>query len=116
MILTADPALMTRTVCRNKGILKASSVIRLCFADLAEPEYDQEKQEKVPVIIDLSQAEYISSAGLRSVLKMAKVCNSQKIRFLVCGIQPPVYEVFRISGFTSLLTIKNTRQEALDAL
>ncbi len=79
-------------------------------------EYDQEKQEKVPVIIDLSQAEYISSAGLRSVLKMAKVCNSQKIRFLVCGIQPPVYEVFRISGFTSLLTIKNTRQEALDAL
>ncbi len=79
-------------------------------------EYNQAKEEKAPVIIDLSQAEYISSAGLRSVLKMAKVCNSQKIRFLVCGIQPPVYEVFRISGFTSLLTIKNTRQEALDAL
>ena len=68
------------------------------------------------VIIDAGDLEYISSAGLRSVLKMAKVCNSQKVAFLVCGIQPPVYEVFRISGFTSLLTIKNTRQEALDAL
>ena len=48
MILTADPALMTRTVCRNKGILKASSVIRLCFADLAEPEYDQGKKRHQP--------------------------------------------------------------------
>ncbi len=34
MILTADQALMTRAVCRNKGILKAASAIRLCFADL----------------------------------------------------------------------------------
>ena len=44
MILTVDQALMTRAVCRNKGILKASSVIRLCFADLAEPEYYQGKK------------------------------------------------------------------------
>ncbi len=48
MILTADQALMTRTVCRNKGILKASSVIWLCFADLAEPEYDQGKKRHQP--------------------------------------------------------------------
>ena len=44
MILTADPALMTRAVFRSKGILKATVVIRLYFVDLAEPEYDQEKK------------------------------------------------------------------------
>ena len=74
------------------------------------------RPEKMPVVLDLSQAEYISSAGLRSVLKMAKTCNAEKNRFLICGIRPPVYEVFRISGFVSILTIANTREDALAML
>lgn len=48
MILTADPALMTRAVFRSNGIdIKAAVVIRLYFVDLAEPEYDQEKSGSV---------------------------------------------------------------------
>ncbi|WP_026297874.1 STAS domain-containing protein [Succinimonas amylolytica] len=76
----------------------------------------RKKAAKLPVVLDLSQAEYISSAGLRSVLKMAKTCNAEKNRLLICGIQPLVYEVFRISGFVSILTIVNTREDALAML
>ena len=48
MILTADPAQMTRAVFRSNGIdIKAAVVIRLCFVELTEPEYDQEKSGSV---------------------------------------------------------------------
>ena len=39
---------MTRAVFRSNGIdIKAAVVIRLCFVELAEPEYDQEKSGSV---------------------------------------------------------------------
>lgn len=64
------------------------------------------------IILDLTEVEYLSSAGLRSVLKIAKLCSSGKKKLVLCGIQPPVNEVFRISGFAALLKITKTRDEA----
>lgn len=65
------------------------------------------------LIIDMSKLEYISSAGLRSILSIAKVLrkNSGDIKF--CCLQGMVCEVFAISGFSAMFSIFETIEEAL---
>ena len=69
-----------------------------------------------PVILELSGLNYISSAGLRVILLLAKTLSSRKVHFSICAIAPSVKEVFEISGFGNIIQIKDTRQEALAAI
>ncbi len=47
-----------------------------------------------PVVADMEQVRYISSAGLRVLLKAAKLAKEKGFRFAVSGLQPAVREVF----------------------
>lgn len=67
------------------------------------------------VVIDLSQIEYISSAGLRVVLMLVKQLKSANGSLVLCGMKPSIREVFDISGFSKILQIRGTRAEALAA-
>lgn len=57
------------------------------------------------LIMDFSELDYISSAGLRVILKIAKVFSGVSADFSVCGMLDNVYEVFEISGFDNYITI-----------
>ena len=65
------------------------------------------------IVIDMTGVDYISSAGLRSILIGAKKARalSGDIRF--CGMQSMVAEVFSISGFESMFSIFATVDEAV---
>jgi len=65
------------------------------------------------VIADLSEVGYVSSAGLRVLLKAAKLARSTGVRFALCGLQQAVFEVFEISGFNNVISIFPTRDQAL---
>lgn len=65
------------------------------------------------VILDLSLVRYISSAGLRVVLLLAKRIKQDKGKLVLCGLQPKVHEVFDISGFLAILTVVKTRENAM---
>jgi stage II sporulation protein AA (anti-sigma F factor antagonist) len=65
------------------------------------------------VVIDFSGVDYISSAGLRVVLLLAKRLKQQAGSLVLCGMQPHVHEVFDISGFLAILTVVDTRAAAL---
>lgn len=69
-----------------------------------------------PVILELSQLSYISSAGLRVILLLAKTLSSKSVHFSICSIAPGVKEVFEISGFGNIIDIKDSRQDALNAI
>ncbi|MBZ2170608.1 STAS domain-containing protein [Nitratidesulfovibrio sp. SRB-5] len=68
------------------------------------------------LVIDLGGIEYISSAGLRGILGLLKACKSGGVGLAFCGIGEMVGEVFRISGFTGMLSIHPTADAAVAAL
>lgn len=65
------------------------------------------------VILDVSGLDYISSAGLRVVLILAKRAKQAGNRFLLAGMQPHIRDVFEISGFLSILDTAEDRNAAL---
>jgi anti-anti-sigma factor len=67
------------------------------------------------VVADLSEVRYVSSAGLRVLLKAAKQAKTAGQGFSVCGLQPSVREVFEISGFDKIIPAYASRAEALAA-
>jgi len=64
-------------------------------------------------VVDLSSLEYISSAGLRSILVIAKKLNAINGKILLAAIEESVNEVFEISGFNSIIPIHDTVQAAI---
>ena len=67
------------------------------------------------VVADLEGVRYVSSAGLRVLLKAAKQAKAGGKAFRVCALQPSVREVFEISGFDKIIPAFATRAEALAA-
>lgn len=69
-----------------------------------------------PVLIDLAQLRYISSAGLRVILLSAKQQQQKGQRFALCEPSADIREVFEVSGFTKIIEIFQKRDQALAAL
>lgn len=57
------------------------------------------------LILDCSALEYVSSAGLRVILKAQKQMNVQGCMKLI-GVNETIMEVFDITGFADILTIE----------
>jgi anti-anti-sigma factor len=64
------------------------------------------------LLVDLSGVEYISSAGLRVFLILAKRTRDLGGRLVLCGLGQPVRQVFQLAGFLPLFTIATTRERA----
>ena len=54
---------------------------------------------------DMTNLEYVSSAGLRVILKAQKAMNTQGAMKLT-GVNDSIMEVFDITGFLDILTIE----------
>jgi len=66
-------------------------------------------------LIDLAEVGYVSSAGLRVLLALAKQLDGNKGRLRLCGLNPAVSQVFEVAGFTRLFAISKDRAAALAA-
>ena len=55
--------------------------------------------------IDFSQLDYISSGGLRVLLKAAKVLKNSNGKIVLFALKDPIKEIFEIAGFVSLFPI-----------
>jgi anti-sigma B factor antagonist len=65
------------------------------------------------MIFDFKDLEYISSAGLRVILKATKEMKRTNGQLVLCCMQDYVKEVFEIAGFDTFLSIKETFDDAL---
>jgi len=68
------------------------------------------------VLLDLMQVDYISSAGLRSLLIAVKRLQACDGRFALCALTDNVREVLQVSGFDTILDIHPDRATALQRL
>lgn len=85
------------------------------------PEYEKRIRELIDdgnscFVVDFAQLEYISSAGLRGLLVMAKLLNAKGGQVCFANVNGNVLSVFEMSGFNALFKIENSVAEALAAL
>jgi anti-sigma B factor antagonist len=66
-------------------------------------------------LVNFEQLEYISSAGLRILLATAKKLKASGGDLKICCLNQTVQEVFDISGFSTILSVATTEDEALGA-
>ena len=75
---------------------------------MTAPELEKVLKESLPGVedltIDLSDLEYISSAGLRVLLAAQKIMNAQGT-MKVAGARDVIMEVFDVTGFSDILTL-----------
>src|SRR5436189_6428738 len=75
--------------------------------DAAQTEAAQAFLDKVegPFTLDCSKLEYISSAGLRVLLRTEKRIMASGSRMRVTGLNPHLRDIFRYSGFDRIFEI-----------
>jgi anti-sigma B factor antagonist len=64
------------------------------------------------LIVDLSHLDYISSAGLRVFVIAAKQLRGTNGKIVICSMKDHVREVFDLAGFSSIISIYGSRDEA----
>jgi anti-anti-sigma factor len=67
------------------------------------------------VLLNLEKLEYMSSAGMRVILRGAKLLQVNRGELKICNAKGLVKEVLETSGFHSLIKIYDTEQEAFSA-
>ena len=70
-----------------------------------EKELDSILSGRKELTFDMTNLEYVSSAGLRVILKAQKAMNAQGSMKLT-GVNDSIMEVFDITGFLDILTIE----------
>jgi anti-sigma B factor antagonist len=70
----------------------------------------------VRLVVDFSELTYVSSAGLRVFLELARRASTTQGKFALCAMTRQVQQVFELAGLTSLLPIYATREAARTAL
>ncbi len=94
-----------------EGEADASSAINLDKA--IREAFDEEHRN---ILIDCTNLNYISSAGLGVFMSYIEEISANSINFVLFGLSDKVLKVFGILGLDQLLTIKENKEEAQGVL
>ncbi len=67
------------------------------------------------ILVDFSGVDFISSAGLRVLLMVAKELKAKSGRIELCSMRAYLKEVFEVSGFDAIFPIHEARADGLAA-
>ncbi len=86
---------------------------------VSSPEFDRVltglmEEGNKDFVLDFGALDYISSAGLRSVLLAAKKLKTKGKRLALAALKDVVREVFDISGFSTIIAVYPSTQAALN--
>lgn len=92
----------------DKDILYISLEGRIDASNAADVEKEiaeiRKEHEGMHTVLDADTLEYISSAGLRIMLRLRK----EEPKLAIINVSPEVYGVFEMTGFTEMMTIEKT--------
>lgn len=86
------------------------------FRDELAPHLELAASDHLAIVLDLSQLEYVSSAGLRCFMLAVKQTKTHDGRIVVAALQPMVAEIFQISRFDMLMDVFPTVAAAAKAV
>ena len=104
------------------GIDNAVLVILNGYIDTYNSVYFQKQVNKivgaglVNIIFNCSNLNYVSSTGIGSFTAFLKMVKPKGGDIVLLEIQPKVYEVFQLLGFSQFFNIKNSTEEAITHL
>jgi len=68
------------------------------------------------LVMDLGDLEYISSAGLRSILVVVKRLKEKQGKLVLASLKSVVREVFEIAGFSAIIPIFESVDSAISSM
>lgn len=69
-----------------------------------------------PLVLDMSEIDYVSSFGLSVLLKGARIAQGKAIGFRVAALHPAVERMFELSGFGNFLGVHADCESAIAAI
>ncbi|PIS03366.1 MAG: anti-sigma factor antagonist [Chlamydiae bacterium CG10_big_fil_rev_8_21_14_0_10_42_34] len=97
-----------RVILRIDGRLDAASapILDRKMSDLIEEDHNL-------LILDFTQIDYLSSAGMRVLLSAAKKLKGKKGELILFAVSDDVGEIIKMAGFDKILHIVSSEKEAL---
>lgn len=103
---------VTSQTVKGVAVIKVDGRVDSVTAPLFETEADAVVGATgAPVVLDLGGVHYISSAGLRVLLKLNKRLRGESREFVLAALRPDVDDILVLTGFDKLLD----RHGAVDA-
>jgi anti-anti-sigma factor len=94
----------------GKTIIKTGSRIDTLNAGEFENDIQQVLQEAgINLVMDCADLTYMASSGLRVIQKTMRAVMKEKGQFKIVNVNPSIYKVFQMTGFTKFMTIEQVR-------
>jgi anti-anti-sigma factor len=97
-------------------VIRISGSIDALTSDEAQTFFDKQiNNTQTCLVIDLSQVDYLSSAGMRVLISAMKNARLRGGNLYLAGLRDNVHQVLNLAGFTSIFKIFPTVDEAAHA-
>lgn len=97
-------------------IIKISGKINNSSSDQAQGEIISLIDRGCALILDMSNCDYISNAGLRTLLIIAKQLSQQGACGVLVGLNEEVKDIMQITGFDNIFQDYSDIPEAVEAI
>ena len=98
----------------NRVVLRVNGRLDAASAPLLERKINSLIDEgHHRLILDFSQVDYLSSAGMRILLSSTKLLKAKKGSLILFSVAAEVEEIIKMAGFDKILHICSTEKEAL---
>lgn len=95
-----------REITESKMTLRLKGRLETSTAPKLEEVVENELNEITQLTVNMAQVEYVSSAGLRVLLAAEKKMKAKGGTLTVEEAVPAVRDVFKITGFDKILTLR----------
>lgn len=101
---------------KNAIILRLTGRLDAFSSAVLEKKFSQLLEKKIKtILVDFSDVDYLSSAGMRLLLSATKQMKEIKGKVVLFALQDDVLEIIRMAGFERILSIATDEKSALEA-
>ena len=97
---------ITSTLNDDVNVIKLVGRLDVKASREVEDAFAQACEEAPNIVLDLSELDYIASAGLRSIKHLRSVVKDNGGTLVLRGVQDEIMEIFEMTGFAAMLTFE----------